>query len=296
VPAGSTDGAGWNGMFHPEDQDRAWEKWRHSLETGEAYEIEYRLRHRSGQYRWVLGRALPVRDEKGRIVRWMGTCTDIEDQKRIEAELAEAVGAKEVLLHEVNHRVKNSLQLVTSLLMLQAAQAKDPGLRQALMEARGRLAVVASMHQRLYSTSQHDRVDFGDYLRDMAAETLQALGADDRVRLEADVASDLVLPLTQAVPLALVISELVTNAVKYAFAGQDKGCLKVALQRTPEGARIEVADDGVGLPDGFDPLRSGGLGMKIVTSLVRQVRARMTAESADPGCRFVIELPLNAKE
>ena len=226
----------------------------------------------------------------------MGTCTDIEDQKRIEAELAEALSAKEVLLHEVNHRVKNSLQLVTSLLMLQAAQAKDPSLRQGLMEARGRLSVVASMHQRLYSTSQHDRVDFGEDLRDMAAETLRALGADDRVRLEADVAPDVVLRLTQAVPLALVVSELVTNAVKYAFTGCDEGCLKVALRRTPEGARIEVADDGVGLPDGFDPLRSGGLGMKIVTSLVRQVRARFVAERGDPGCRFVIDLPLDGKE
>lgn len=84
VPPGSTDGAEWNGMFHPDDQDLAWERWRQSLETGEPYEIEYRLRHHSGTYRWVLGRALPIRCESGEIVRWMGTCTDIDD--RIEAE------------------------------------------------------------------------------------------------------------------------------------------------------------------------------------------------------------------
>lgn len=86
VPQGSTDGAEWNGMFHPEDQPRAWERWNHSLASGEPYEIEYRLRHHSGAYRWVLGRALPIRDEAGTIVRWMGTCTDIDD--RIEAERA----------------------------------------------------------------------------------------------------------------------------------------------------------------------------------------------------------------
>ena len=164
------------------------------------------------------------------------------------------------------------------------------------MEARGRLSVVASMHQRLYSTSQHDRVDFGDYLRDMATETLRALGADGRVTLDADLAPDLVLTLTQAVPLALAISELVTNAVKYAFVGRDKGCLKVALRQTANGARIEVADDGVGLPEGFDPMKSGGLGMKIVTSLVRQVRARLTIEQGNPGCRFVVDLPLAQEE
>lgn len=84
VPDGSTNGEEWNGMFHPDDQERAWEVWRHSLETGEPYHIEYRLRHRSGQYRWVLGRAQPARDEQGRITRWYGTCTDIHELRQMQ--------------------------------------------------------------------------------------------------------------------------------------------------------------------------------------------------------------------
>lgn len=87
VPPGSTDGEAWNGMFHPDDQETAWQVWRHSLATGETYHIEYRLRHWTGQYRWVLGRARPVRDVAGRIVRWYGTCTDIHDLKTAEEEL-----------------------------------------------------------------------------------------------------------------------------------------------------------------------------------------------------------------
>ncbi|MFN3725663.1 MAG: PAS domain-containing protein [Allosphingosinicella sp.] len=87
MPEGSTDGEEWNGMFHPDDQERAWAVWRHSLATGEPYEIEYRLRHRSGQYRWVIGRAQCVRDEDGRISRWFGTCTDIHDLKTAQQEL-----------------------------------------------------------------------------------------------------------------------------------------------------------------------------------------------------------------
>jgi PAS domain S-box-containing protein len=90
VPKNSTDGKGWNGVFHPEDRDRAWSMWRHSLATGEPYHIEYRLRHRSGEYRWVLGRAQPVRDEEGRITRWFGTCTDIHDLKQVHEELRES--------------------------------------------------------------------------------------------------------------------------------------------------------------------------------------------------------------
>jgi PAS domain S-box-containing protein len=84
VPEGSTDGEAWNGMFHPDDQERAWATWRHSLSTGEPYRIEYRLRHHSGHYRWVLGRAQPMCDRQGRIVRWFGTCTDIDDRKQAE--------------------------------------------------------------------------------------------------------------------------------------------------------------------------------------------------------------------
>jgi PAS domain S-box-containing protein len=90
TPAGSTDGEGWNGMFHPDDQDRAWSRWRQSLENGEPYEIEYRLRYHGGGYRWVLGRALPVRDEAGEIIRWMGTCTDIDDRVRARKALEES--------------------------------------------------------------------------------------------------------------------------------------------------------------------------------------------------------------
>lgn len=87
---GSTDGEGWNGVFHPEDQERAWARWRYCLSTGDPYEIEYRLRHHTGEYRWVLGRAMPLRDEAGRIVRWFGTCTDIHEIKATEAALAES--------------------------------------------------------------------------------------------------------------------------------------------------------------------------------------------------------------
>ena len=85
MPYGSTDGEAWNGVFHPNDQERAWTRWHHSLATGEPYEIEYRLRHRSGEYRWVLGRALPVRSPSGEIVRWFGTCTDIH-QNRLDSD------------------------------------------------------------------------------------------------------------------------------------------------------------------------------------------------------------------
>ncbi len=124
VPYGSTDGEAWNGMFHPDDRERAWATWRHSLETGDFYHIEYRLRHHSGAYRWVLGRAQPVRDEAGQITRWFGTCTDIQD----------IVDAREVLARS-REELEREVDDRTSQLM-----AAEERLRQAQkMEALGQL-------------------------------------------------------------------------------------------------------------------------------------------------------------
>lgn len=124
VAYGSTDGAGWSDIFHPDDQKRAWTVWRHSLATGEPYHIEYRLRHRSGHYRWVLGRAQPVRDEQGRIVRWFGTCTDIQD----------IVDAREVL-----SRSREELERLVELRTEQLLQAEEKLRMAHKMEAIGQL-------------------------------------------------------------------------------------------------------------------------------------------------------------
>lgn len=105
VPAGSTDGEGWADLFHPEDQARTWETWRRCLKSGEHYHIEYRLRHRSGAYRWVLGRAHPLRDASGAITRWFGTCTDIDDIKTLQTEGA----AREAKLREAMERLDLAL-------------------------------------------------------------------------------------------------------------------------------------------------------------------------------------------
>lgn len=114
LPVGSTDGKHWNGMFHPEDKARAWERWQHSLATGEKYEIQYRLRHHSGEYHWILGRALPIRDESGKIIRWMGTSTDIHDQKRAEDELRESGRRKDEFLAMLGHELRNPLAPIST--------------------------------------------------------------------------------------------------------------------------------------------------------------------------------------
>ncbi|RYF98964.1 MAG: PAS domain S-box protein, partial [Caulobacteraceae bacterium] len=138
VPAGSTDGEGWNDMFHKDDQERARIRWTHSLATGEPYEIEYRLRHRSGVYRWTLGRAMPILNEAGEITRWFGTCTDIDDLKRMEQ-------SKELLSQELSHRIKNIFAVVSALIALSARQF--PEAKAFASAVRTRINALARAHE-----------------------------------------------------------------------------------------------------------------------------------------------------
>ena len=137
APPGTTDGEGWNDMFHPDDQERAWAEWRHSLCTGDDYQIEYRLKHFDGTYRWVLGRALPIRNDAGKITRWFGTCTDIHEQKLASDE-------REVISQELSHRIKNIFAVIAGLVSF-AARSK-PEFAPVAQDLRQRITALGRAH------------------------------------------------------------------------------------------------------------------------------------------------------
>ena len=199
--------------------------------------------------------------------------------------------AREALLHEVNHRVKNSLQLVSSLLSLRASRSTDPELRAGLAEARSRIGVVAQVHRRLYQAGTHGRIDdLASFLRELSDDTVAALDPEGRINLTfisptENEAHAVRAPIDRAVPMALIVSELVTNAVKYAFPDGQDGTIRVSVQRVEEEdgmLAISVKDDGIGLPEDFDPTASSGVGMRVVTTLVKQLRARLEVQRASP--------------
>jgi two-component sensor histidine kinase len=208
---------------------------------------------------------------------------------RAALDLRDALNAKEALLYEVNHRVKNSLAVVTSLLALQARQSSDPALKERLSEVRARVGVVAGLHQRLYESGRHDRLDVGPLLAAVAADTVRAYGAEDRIGLDLDVQEGIVLKINDATPLVLLVAELLTNAAKHAFPEGRPGRIALALSREGSGlVHVTVADDGRGLPEGVDPLRSASTGMRIVSALTRQLRAELGVAPGDPGTRYSI--------
>ncbi len=242
-------------------------------------EVRWRIRRSDGTEIMAIGSARPFHDARGEQIGSVLTIRDDTQRHADEQSMNAMVRAKDALLHEVNHRVKNSLQLVTSLLSLQAMRADDPEVRQGLEEASKRVSVVARIHQRLYTTSDHDRVDIGHLLTEIAEDNLVAHCPDKRIKLSSSCACA-VIALDQAVPLALCVSELLVNALKYAFPAQTVGTIGLTVVLDDQGGlTIAVEDDGVGLPQGFDPKISSGLGMRIVQALTRQLRATLSAES-----------------
>ncbi len=280
MPPGSTDGEGWNGMFHPEDQDRAWRVWRHSLGTGEPYYIEYRLRHHSGEYRWVLGRALPVRDASGRIVRWFGTCTDIHESKLAQEE-------REVVAQELSHRIKNIFAVIGGIVGLAARSHPEAS---AFAESlRSRIFALGQAHDfvRPHSRSSMPRAN-PHSLHALVRELLQPyrLADVERVNFSGD---DAPIDDGAATPLALLFHELATNAAKYGALSRPEGRIDITTRRDGDDYLVTWLERGGPRPDP----KATGFGSRLISlSVEGQLRGRLERTFQDDGLRVELALPL----
>ncbi len=207
-----------------------------------------------------------------------------------ERELAEEARRKGILLREIHHRVKNNLQVITSLLALQARSAGDPRLAALLTESRTRVRSIAMIHEKLYEAGS-GRVGFADYVRDLVDLVRTSwTGGSGAVDIEADV-EDVSLDLDVAVPCGLVINELLSNALQHGFPAGRQGVIRVSLVRSPAGPlRLEVSDNGVGVPGGVDLAAPSSLGLRIITIMAEQLRGTLRFQEPDGGgASFTLE-------
>lgn len=282
APAGTTDGEGWNNMFHAEDQERAWDVWRQSLATGDPYQIEYRLRHFDGTYRWVLGRALPIRDEDGKITRWFGTCTDIHEQKL-------ALEEREVISQELSHRIKNIFAVIGGL--IQFAARAHPPLAPLVADLRARIAALGRAHDFVRPHSPNSRPSaHQDSLRGLIEELIapyQALPGERVTITGADVHVD----DRAATPLALLFHELATNASKYGALSTPDGHITVHIGREAEQSHIIWQENG-GPP--IDPAiaQTTGFGSQLIElSAVRQLGGAIRRHWRPAGLELSLDIP-----
>jgi len=281
APEGTTDGEGWNDMFHPDDQDRAWAVWRHSLTTGDPYQIEYRLRHFDGVYRWVLGRALPIRDEgTGAITRWFGTCTDIHEQKL-------AMEEREVISQELSHRIKNIFAVIAGLVGFSARGR--PEFRQVANDLRDRITALGRAHDFVRPHSAASRPEARqDSLHGLLGELFAAYRGDrtDRVAIDGD---DVVIDDRSTTPLALLFHELATNATKYGALGHADGQVTVSVNRGDTNTTIAWTERGG--PAVAQPARAGFGSQLIEMSAVRQLGGTVVRDWRAEGLAVRVTMP-----
>lgn len=283
VPVGSTDGEGWNGMFHPEDQDRASAVWQHCLDTGEPYNIEYRLRHHSGEYRWTLGRALPVHDESGAIIRWFGTCTDIHETKV-------AAEERELIAQELSHRIKNIFAVLTGIIGLSARNR--PETKPFADDLRQRIYALGEAHDfvRPHSNVSRPPENQGS-LKALIARLLRAYDNDDaRDRLEYH-GDDAEIDDAAATPLALLFHELGTNAAKYGALSKAEG--RVVLTGRLADSRFHLTWKEMDGPAVAEGVGGDGFGTRLVAlSVEGQLRGKLERFWEADGLRLEIDLPI----
>ncbi len=307
----------WQSAAHPADLPDCIYTSRRGFAAGSEFAFLCRLKRASdGTYRWHLARAVPDRDRRGEILRWFGTFTDIHEQEQAkvlleaevhkralalekletkEDELRRLLSEKETLLKEVHHRVKNNLQVISSLLRMQGDLLNDNQAAGALRDSQRRIASMAHIHELLYSSHCMDQIDFADYTRMLIADLMQTYnGFDHGVTARLNTAHVL-LKVDQAIPCGLILNELVTNAVKYAYPPGASGEIVVELGETEAGVvTLSVADRGIGLPEGFDWQNAKSMGLPIVDLLTNQLAGTLRVQTK-PGAAFSIEFPKEAQ-
>ncbi len=212
------------------------------------------------------------------------------ERQRYERNLKAALDRHQVLLKEISHRVKNSLQIVSSMLHLQASTADDDGVTaQHLAQASSRVSAIGRAYERLAYDADFENIDLGAYLQAVCAD---AVSASSNCKLHFDGMRGIRLSADRAISLALIVNELVTNALKYAFSNRHDGHIYVRLVRQDAStALVSVRDDGIGLAADFDLTKSKGLGMQIITALAKQLSAVITRTTQGEGNEFVVSVP-----
>lgn len=254
---------------------------------GRPQQFEFPLKNIKDETTWLQAFLNPVYvDEK--LEELSCVLYDNTERKDFDKKIRDSLKEKEVLLQEVHHRVKNNLQVISSILNLQASYVKDEKTLEVLKESQQRIKSMSFLHETIYRTADFNKLEFTNYLRSIVANLIQSYRSND-VHVELiDKMKVVYLSLDQSIPCGLIVNELVSNALKYAFKGSKSGKLTISLEEKNDNIELLIKDDGVGLPDNFNYEKTNSLGIQLVYALIEQLDATVEVTSKK-GASFLIK-------
>lgn len=272
-------GFGWIEGVHPEDRVRCEQAYLQGFTARVPFTVDFRLRRHDGAWRWLLETARPLCQD-GQFIGFLGSCVDITDMRQALEERRRALAERALLLAELHHRVKNNAQATTSFLGLQASRATNPEVAAALRGAATRVMLATLVQDRMFRIAENAMIDLGAELLATARSALDVVGRPG-LTLEHEIEPGLLMPVSQATPLALIVNELVVNAARHAFPEHHIGTIRLVLRRPAPGlGELVVADDGIGLPEAQRRnTPQGCLGLHLVPRLARQAHASLRLEA-----------------
>lgn len=257
------------------------------LSNSENFKGEITNRRKNGETFVSYLSASVIRDDQHNIVGYMGVSRDITELKEAEETLKTSLREKEVLLKEVHHRVKNNLQVISSIINLQSHYVKDSKTLEMLNESQNRIKSMAFIHEKLYQTKDFANINITDYIKKLSQSLVHSYRVKkENITLQFDL-EDIVVDLDQSIPCGLIINELVSNALKYAFPDNRDGIIFISMFESENMLTLRVKDDGIGLPDGLDYKNTESLGLQLVVALTDQLDGEIVLDRKN-GTSFTI--------
>jgi PAS domain S-box-containing protein len=264
------EGSSWFENVHPQDREFYGQKYNDAFSLHKKFSIEYRLKDYKNDYHWLLETTIPRFSEEKEFLGLIGTSIDITERKKARISMENSLKEKEILVKEIHHRVKNNLQIVSSLLNLQTFYIKDPKILDLIKGSQERIRSMALVHEKLYRSKDLLKINFEEYAKDLTSHLFQSYRKNINIRLNLNVPK-ILLEINVAISLGLILNELVSNSLKYAFSGRKEGEIAVTLlHHKKNNLELIVSDDGIGFPKDFNISNSEGMGLELVESLVQQ--------------------------
>jgi PAS domain S-box-containing protein len=281
--------------MHQTNQNE-WTKMLKEMETSHSAEAEFVNVNKEGEEYWVYASIEWVGGSNGDQDYWVFIGRDITENKRQENKLRSSLQEKVILLSEIHHRVKNNLAVVSSLMEIQAMKSSNPELSSQLLDSVLRIKSMATIHEQLYQSENFSEIQFSEGIKKLIEDIIKTLNSTVDIDLIFNL-EEIPLSITQGVPCSLIINEVVTNILKHAYSGRESGIINTTVEQENDDIKLQICDDGNGLPENFGEMKDESLGLQLIDLLTIQLGGEKVFTSSGSGACFTLTFPkINAKD